>query len=195
MGKRRKNRKHQLRAIHERRQRYQAKMPQSEFSFGRFLREHLTKIIFALCFTLAIVFVYSHRHPKDNYEIEALTSSVAQKDINSLGNAYPQGFRIFAIVKNQILPLNIDTLPKELNVEWGTSKLVLLNRDEVRFNIGPTTYADKPLASSWPVKLPRREGKTSQTVAINNIELTVELVAEYNTGIFLALGFKRNRAP
>lgn len=191
MGKQRKNRRHQLRAIKERRQRYQAKIPQSEFSFGRFLLKHLTEIIFVLCFTLAIVFVYTKRHPKNIYEIETLTSSVAQKNINSLKNSYPLGFRVFAIVKDEILPLNIDTLPKELEIEWGTSKLILLNRNEVRFNIGPTTYADKLLALSWPVKLPRREGKSSQSLVINNIELTVELIAEYNTGIFLALGFKR----
>ena len=193
MGKQKKHRKQQLREIRERRERYQAKMPQRKFSPGRFLQNHLGELFFLICFALAFVLIYSIKNkPRDVYQIESLTSSIPENEIIELRRKFPQGFRVFALVKNEILPLNIDTLPKEVTVGWGASKIINLNRDEIRFNIGRIQYKSQVLTLSLPVKLPRKEGKASNSVIINDIEITVQLIAEYsNSGIFFALGFTK----
>ena len=193
MGKRKKNRKQQLREIQERRLRYQATPRQIPFSFWRFLTEHDSTIFFIGCVLVAITLVYSLKHyKKSSPEVLALSSSVSQTQINALKQTYPQGFRIFALTKGEVFALNIATLPVELNVEWEVSKILKLTNDEVRFLIGPISYKSKTLAPSLSVKFPRRQGRVSQTTQFNDIAITVELLGEYTNGIFCVLGFAKN---
>jgi hypothetical protein len=192
MGKREKHRRQQLRKIQERRQRYEAKMPTHPFSPGKFFRAHLGEIFFLFCFIAAFYLIYSIKPGHKNIaDIEVLSSAVPESEINYLRQKYPQGFRVFALVKKEILPLNINTLPEGLKVNWGASKLLYLNRDEIKFNIARIERDSDLLVAGLPVKFPRREGKVSFTVVLQGIEISVELIAEYaNTGIFFALGFK-----
>jgi hypothetical protein len=194
MGKRTKNRKQQLREIRERRQRYVPTLPQRPFSWGRFLAENQSEIFFIGILIIASVFVYSfaHSHSQNRSDVAALNSAVPQNQINDLRKRYPQGFRIFALSNQQIVALDTDTLPQGLKVDWDISHLVKLSRDEIRFQLGDISYRSKLLLSAFPVKMPRREGKTSNTMVVNNVEITVELLGEYTNGIFFALGFKES---
>lgn len=192
MGKRGKNRKQQLREIQQRRLRYQPKMPQVPFSWGRFLSQHTSEIFFIGCFILAITLVYSLANKKeDSSQLEALNSSVSQEQINALGQTYPQGFRVFVLTDNKVLALGVDTLPKDLNINWGVSKIIQLTREEIRFQIGAISYQSKILTSSLNVKLPRQQGKASHITDINDIQISIDLLGEYDTGVFCALGFKK----
>src|SRR3989338_9061292 len=109
MGKRRKSRKQQLREIQERRLRYQPKLPQAPFSWGRFLSQHASEIFLTGCFIIAFTLIYSlGNNKKDPPQIEALSSSVSQSQINSLRQTYPQGFRVFTLTGNKVIALDID---------------------------------------------------------------------------------------
>ena len=192
MGKRKKDRKQQLREIHERRLRYQAKPRKIPFSLWRFLIEHDSEIFFIGCIVLVFALAYSLKHHKKNsQEILALSSSIPQQQINELRRSYPQGFRVFVLTKNEVVALNIDTLPSELNIEWDVSRIISLTNEEIKFQIGPISYRSKAVVPSLIVKLPRRQGKASNIADINDLEITVELLGEYNTGIYCALGFKK----
>ena len=192
MGKRKKNRKQQLREIQERRQRYQPNIQQRPFSLWQFLVEHDSEIFFIGCIVVALTLVYSLKHhKKSSQKVIALSSSVPQQQINELRRNYPQGFRVFVLAKHDVVALNVDTLPSELNINWNVSRIISLTKEEIRFQIGPISYQSKSVAPSLMIKLPRRQGKTSNVADINGLEITVELLGEYNTGIFCALGFKK----
>ena len=192
MGKHKKNRKQQLREIQEQRLRYQAKIPQRPFSLGRFLAAHGSEITF-ICFIIAaFVLVYSLDHFKKNFQnVTALSSSISQKQISDLRQEYPQGFRVFVLSRQMIVPLDVNTLPGELEINWEISHLVRLTRDEIRLQLGDISYQSKLVAPHLIIKLPRRQGKTYSIAIIDNVEMTVELLGEYNTGIFFAFGFRK----
>ena len=193
MGKHKRTRQQQLHEIQERRTRYQAKMPEVKFSLIHFLTEHIFEICFGLFFIGAFIFIYSIKYrPFDGQKIASLSSSISPDQIKSLHKAYPQGFQVFAITNNDILPLNVNTLPPELTIDWEASSVGILNQDVARFQIGPVKYESKLLASALPVKLPLRQGKTSSSVVLNGIELTIELLGQYNNSdVFCVLGFKK----
>jgi hypothetical protein len=195
MGKQKKNRRQQLREIQERRTRYLPKLPQRPFSWGRFLTENQTEIIFIGFIILVSVLVYNLNHPhrKNSAKAAALSSSISPQQIQNLRQKYPQGFQVFVISHNEITALNVDTLPPQLNVNWEVSRVIRLTKDEIRFQIGAISYESNQIAPSLLIKLPRRQGQASSVAQINGIEISIDLLGEYiNTGIFFVLGFKKN---
>ncbi|MDP2654595.1 MAG: hypothetical protein Q8Q08_11285 [Candidatus Omnitrophota bacterium] len=194
MGKRGKSRKRQLEEIKERREARLPKMPPGEPPFKP-VSEYKFEI-FLLCVLGVLILIISSqaKTAKHQKSITTYTMSVPDNQVQALNARYPKGYQLFAVTKDDVLPLNINRLPPGFRVNWGDSRVLRYSRDQVRFNLADISYPSIP-KSDFIVKFPLRQGYVQQVRATGALQIIVELLGEYEDQVLCAIGILEKEEP
>lgn len=160
-----------------------------------------TKVIYGLVFLLLVsglLYMISHRQVDGYKEIQAHIKEVIKDKTSNWIYNYPGGFKIIAIYNNDVLQTEVDSLPKDLFVDWENTMLIRPNPLELKEHPGlakiqltSVTYEKAQINHATLVTaFLKQTGMTSPVSRLGDKTLYFQLVEAYENSLICLFGIK-----
>jgi len=143
---------------------------------------------------LASLFYFSVINPfSQDAQAFDVRSVITDKQMNDFHLRYNQGFRLFYIERKDIIPSQINFLPKDFELDWIQAYAIHLDKEFIKLKFPRIAFRNHTfLPVDIKAKISRKKGMTATLHTLQDYEIIVELVEESEDKIIGLVGLKQS---